>query len=161
LIVPRKAKWGSKGFAFKNCFTCASCKASLVGEEKYRRRLDGSVRHHIYYHCSRQVDYNCPERYISEEDIVRQLIKILSTEEFKSMNISEKVRGMYDSYKKVTHEVLIQTNLGDEETNITLKSFGIYILRNGSNKEKADFIQGLNVRFYLHNRYLQTSVSSK
>jgi site-specific DNA recombinase len=156
LVVPRKSKWGSKGFAFKNCFKCATCNANLVGEEKYRRRLDGSVCHHIYYHCSRQVDYNCRERYISEEELVRQLVKIISSEEFKSTAVSEKIRGMYESYRKITREVLIQTNLGDKNTRVTLKSFGIYVLRNGLNKEKADFIQGLPMKFYLHNKQLQT-----
>ncbi len=157
LVVPRKSKWGSKGFAFKSCFKCATCNSSIVGEEKYRRRLDGSVRHHIYYHCSRQVNYNCSERYISEEELIQQLIKIISSEEFELMNVNEKVLGMYESYKKIAYEILIQTNLGDENTRITLKSFGIYILRNGSNKEKADFVQGLPINMNLHNRKLQYS----
>lgn len=157
LIAPRKAKWGSKGYAFKHCFRCASCGSELVGDEKFRRRLDGSIRHHIYYHCSRQVDYDCPERYISEQEVVNQLIKIISSHEFKNMEVSEKVRGMYERYRTVTHEVLIQTNLGDEETRITLKSFGTYILRNGTNQEKADFVQGLPIQLYLHNRNLQTT----
>jgi len=73
------------------------------------------------------------------------------------MEVSEKVRGMYERYRTVTHEVLIQTNLGDEETRITLKSFGTYILRNGTNQEKADFVQGLPIQLYLHNRNLQTT----
>lgn len=158
LIAPRKVKWGSKGFAFKNCFTCATCKANLVGEEKYRRRLDGTVRHHVYYHCSRQVDYDCPERYISEEELIKQLLAIFNSEEFKTVTVSEKVRGMYDSYQKVTHEVLRQTDLGDEDTRITLKSFATYVIRNGSNKEKADFIRGLSTQYTLHNRQLQTKV---
>ncbi len=41
LIVPRKAKWGSKGFAFKHIIKCAGCKASIVGEEKFKKLLDG------------------------------------------------------------------------------------------------------------------------
>lgn len=93
-----------------------------------------------------------------KNSIVKQIIKITSSEEFKSMSVSEKVRGMYEKYKTVTHEVLIQTNLGDEDTRITLKSFGIFILRNGYNQEKADFVQGLPIKLYLHERILQTQV---
>ena len=158
LVAPRKAKWGSKGFAFKECFKCATCGASLVAEDKYRHRLDGSIRYHVYYHCSRKINYDCPERYISYEDLVKQLIAIFNSEEFKAVTVSEKVQGMYDNYQKVTHEVLRQTDLGDEETRVTLKSFATHMIRNGTNKEKTDFIKGLNTQYLLHNRQFQIKV---
>ncbi len=155
MIVPQKAKWGSKGFAFKNLFKCASCGSTLVGEDRYRRRLDGSVRYHIYYHCSRQVDYDCDERYIAEDDLKIQLAKLVDLIDFKKTMISEKLQGMYFEYQRVTKEILRQKGvLTKEEMN--LKSFTTYVLREGSNQEKADFIRGLGTQFYLHNRNLQT-----
>lgn len=38
LVVHKKSKWGSKNFAFKGLFICASCGASVVGEDKLRHR---------------------------------------------------------------------------------------------------------------------------
>jgi site-specific DNA recombinase len=156
LKVPQKAKWGSKGFAFKNLFRCATCGSSLVGEEKFRRRLDGSVRHHIYYHCSRIVDYDCPERYISEENLKIQLTKLVSLIDFNKIEVSEKLQGMHLEYQKVTKEILRQNSVLAKDEEINLKSLATYVLREGSNKEKADFIKGLPMQFYLHNRNLQT-----
>lgn len=157
LKVPQKAKWGSKGFAFKNLFRCATCGSSLVGEEKFRRRLDGSVRHHIYYHCSRIVDYDCPERYISEDNLKIQLTRLVSLIDFSKIEVSEKLQGMYLDYQRVTREILRQNSILAKEEEINLKSFATYVLREGSNKEKADFIKGLPLQFYLHNRNLQTT----
>lgn len=69
LHVPPKSKWGSKTFTFKGLFKCASCGSSLVGEDKFRYLKYSEPRCHVYYHCSRQIDYDCPEDYISEEGL--------------------------------------------------------------------------------------------
>ena len=54
LVIPfKKAKWGSKQFTFKDLFKCASCKASVIGEDRYRKRKYSEPRYHIYYHCTR------------------------------------------------------------------------------------------------------------
>lgn len=111
LKVPQKAKWGSKGFAFRNLFRCASCGSMLVGEEKYRKRLDGTFRHHIYYHCSRQIDHKCTERYISEDDLKSQLAKIVDKIDFDKIQVSEKFMGMFLDYQRVTKEILRQQGI--------------------------------------------------
>ncbi len=52
LAVPQKSKWGSKSFPFKRLMRCATCGASIIGEDKYRKQWDGSKIRHVYYHCS-------------------------------------------------------------------------------------------------------------
>jgi hypothetical protein len=37
-----------------------------VGEEKTKHLKEGTTTHHVYYHCSRQVDYDCKEPYVRE-----------------------------------------------------------------------------------------------
>jgi len=155
LIVPRKTKWGSKGFAFKNLFICASCGSRLCGEEKFRQRHDGSIRHHIYYHCTRQIKYDCDEKYISEGELINQLLRYIRHLDFSNISINEKLQGMYLDFKKVSREILLQKEIDTEDDDIDFKSYAMYVLREGSNREKADFIRGLNIPFYLHNRSLQ------
>jgi len=154
LVIPRKVKWGSKSFAFKNLFKCASCGSSLTGEEKFRRRLDGSVRRHVYYHCSRQINYDCPERYISENDLAGQLITLVDQINFEEITVSEKFQGMLLDYQRVTGEILRQKGINSENSITDLKSFATYVLREGTHKEKSDFIRGLPIQFYLRDRVL-------
>lgn len=83
LIIPfKKTKWGSKQFTFKDLFRCASCGASIVGEDKYRKRKVGEPVYHIYYHCSRQKKYDCPEPYVTEDKLIRELLRYI---QFTSM----------------------------------------------------------------------------
>lgn len=67
---------GSKDFPFKGFIKCYSCGSSLVGEQKLRQRQDGTIREHIYYHCSRQVDRDCKELFAKEADIIDQLYEM-------------------------------------------------------------------------------------
>ena len=75
--LPQKAKWGSKDFPFKRFLSCYSCGSSIVGEEKFKKLKNGSFNKHVYYHCSRQVDYSCKEPYVKEEIIVEELLRFV------------------------------------------------------------------------------------
>ncbi len=149
LEVPRKAKWSSKGFAFKHLMKCANCKASVVGEEKFRKRLSGEVRHHIYYHCSRSVDYSCKEKYISEDDLIKQLIKLIDSIDAKELNLTEKIQGAIMEYKKVGLGILRQENIEIQEQTLGIKGYAKYVLREGGNTEKADFVKDLALPLFL------------
>lgn len=102
--------------------------------EKFRRRLDGSVRHHIYYHCTLQVKYDCDERYISEGELINQLLRYIKQLNFSNIPISEKLQGMYLDFKKVSREILLQKEIDTNDGDIDFKNYEIYVLREGSNR---------------------------
>jgi DNA invertase Pin-like site-specific DNA recombinase len=157
LEVPRKAKWNSKGFAFKELMKCANCKASVVGEEKYRKQVSGEVRRHVYYHCSRSVDYSCKEKYINEEEVVKQLIKMIDSIDEKKLNITEKIEGAIMEYRKVGLGILRQENIEIQDQTLGIKGYSKYVLREGSNHEKADFMFGLHLPLILKNGHIEVS----
>lgn len=77
-IVPKKSKWGGKTFTFKELFKCASCRSLVIGEDRYRKRKYSEPRYHIYYHCTRQKKYGCPEPYITEEKLIKQILRYIN-----------------------------------------------------------------------------------
>jgi len=155
LKVPRKAKWCSKGFAFKHLMKCANCKASVVGEEKYRKQVSGEVRRHVYYHCSRSVDYSCKEKYINEEEVIKQLIKVIDSIDEKKLNITEKIEGAIFEYKKVALGILRQENIEIQDQTLGIKGYAKYVLREGSNYAKADFMSGLRLPLVLKDQQIE------
>jgi hypothetical protein len=150
-IIPIKAKWGSKGFAFKQLIKCASCGAYLVGEEKFKKLKDGTIKRHVYYHCSRQVDNNCKEPYIREENLIEQLITFIDNLDEDKISITGRLKFGYYEYKKIAKGVLKQQNIEPEE-NIDIKSYAKYVLREGNDQEKADLIKGIKTQLHLYNR---------
>ena len=70
--TPRQ--WNKQLFPFKKICTCGNCGASVTAEIKYKHLKNNKVHSHIYYHCNRKKDYHCKEPYITEAELIKQLV---------------------------------------------------------------------------------------
>jgi hypothetical protein len=148
LEVPRKSKWRSKGFAFRNVFKCASCKATITPEEKFKKLINGTFKRHIYYHCTRYVDHNCQEPYISEEKLIERLLEFIEPLHAKDFTLTEKLQSSFEQYKKMTKAILRHQELDDEKL-VTFKDFASYVLREGKNEDKEELVRSINGQIFL------------
>lgn len=151
LKVPRKAKWGAKGFAFKELMKCGNCGASVIGEDKYKKLKNGGVNYHIYYHCSRYVNFDCREPYINEKELCKQLIQLIDELDENQISISEKLQGSLLAYQKVISGILRQEDIEIQEKTQGLKGYAKYALKEGTTKEKAELVKGLKIELILKN----------
>jgi len=150
LTVPRKAKWGSKGFAFKHIIKCASCNASIVGEEKFKKLLDGSVKKHIYYHCSGSRECNHVKPYIREEKLIEQLSSFIDNLDEENITLNGSLKSGYYEYRKITSNIIQESNINFDNP-FNIKSYAKYILCKGVNQDKTELIKGLDIPIYLYN----------
>lgn len=153
LEVPRKSKWRSKGFAFRNVFKCASCKATITPEEKFKKLINGTFKRHVYYHCTRYVDHNCQEPYISEEKLIERLLEFIEPLQSKDFTLTEKLQSSFEQYKKMTKAILRHQELDDEKL-VTFKDFASYVIREGKNEDKEELVRSISGQIFLHNREL-------
>ena len=151
-IGPRKTKWGSKKFAYKMLLKCGNCGANIVGEEKFKKLLDGTFSHHIYYHCSRTLDRQCGKHYINEEQLEKKLVSFVESLDMSKLSISQGLKTSFGQYKKIAGEVLAQQNIDIREKDIDIKSYARYVFKEESSREKAEFIRGLEIPLYLYNK---------
>ena len=145
LIVPPKGKWGAKDFPFKGFIKCYSCGSSLVGEQKLRKRKDGTTREHIYYHCSRQINRNCKELFARESDIIDQLYAM-----------RHELMPNKDMFEPGFRKAIERT--ADISDTTFKKAFDIYIkyvLYKGTNFEQTQLVRNINSRLVLHERVIQ------
>ena len=155
LFIPfKKAKWGSKTFTFKDLFKCASCGASIVAEDKYRKRKIGDPVYHVYYHCSRQKKHDCVEPYLTEEKLVKQILRYIN---FMYMahpqlfTLSIFIKSSMESYKKTRDEILWAQEINPDSKPLELMDYASYIFRNGTTQEKREVTSILNRQLYIHN----------
>ena len=154
LISYPRVKWGSKEFIYKGLFKCATCGATIVGEEKNRSLTNGKTNHHIYYHCSRQVNYKCNEPYLEEEILRRQIVKFIEKLDIKKLNLSEQLKLDLENFTKTKKEILILNNIFPEDQQTDLAEYARYVLREGTITVKRNLVIGLNLKIYLHNKEL-------
>lgn len=155
LQVPRKSKWGMKEFAFRGLINCASCGSLITGEEKFKKRADGNMNRYVYYHCTRQINYDCKEPYITQDALQEQLLSIISKLPIGAVHVSERLRYSLSEYQDMTKLLAMQGAEDDVRTQTELlHSYAAYLLGSGTEKQKAEFFKGLRLRFKLHNRKL-------
>ena len=150
-IGPRNTKWGSKKFAYKIILKCGNCGSNIIGEEKFKKLLNGNFSHHIYYHCSKTLDNRCGKHYITEEELEKKLIAFIEDLDIDKIEVSQRLKASFGEYKKIASQVLSQQNIDIVESEIDLKSYASYIFKEGSSREKGEFIRGLGIPLYLYN----------
>ena len=134
----------------KSGIKCAGCKASIVGEEKFKKLLDGSVKKHIYYHCSGSKECSYVKPYIREEKLIEQLAAFIDSLDKEHIPLSGRLKSGYYEYKKIVGNALQSNGISQNES-ADIKSYARYILNEGINQDKTELIGGLGIPLYLHN----------
>lgn len=154
LVVPKKSKWGSKNFTYRGLLRCANCKASIVGEERYRQRLNKDPRHHIYYHCSKQVDHNCKEPYITEEQLERSLFKLINFMYIAhphELNLTDRIQEGLNEFKKMREALFFQQNINPNSKIWDIRDYVRYVLTNKNLEEKRELFNLFNYPLFIKN----------
>ncbi|MEK7526741.1 MAG: recombinase family protein [Patescibacteria group bacterium] len=159
LVVPVKSKWGAKFFTYKGIFKCGTCKSSVVGEERFRKRKVGEPRKHIYYHCSRYVDYKCPEGFITEGKLEKQLLRFINfiyiahPDEFI---LTEKIQSGIEKFKKLRDEILFQQNINPNTRHWDIRDFSKYALTYGLPEDKRELFNMFKYELFIKNEMITT-----
>lgn len=146
LEVPQKSKWGAKEFPFRRFLMCASCGSQIVGEEKFKTKADGTKNRYVYYHCSRQVDYGCPEPYVKEEKLVEELL--LRADKLTLDSGIEP--GLQNAIRKFTAMVGSVNHTLDSKHGFM--EYARYVLQKGTEFEKTRLVRNISTKLAVHNR---------
>jgi len=161
--MPRKPKLGKKVFEFTRLLKCGSCGSGITAQEKFKRYKNGSIKRYVYYHCTKFNDFECPEPYIREEDLVEQFSKLLAGASVADISSKVILKPELDKYMLIHRRMQNQDDQeGNTEVNMELDdSFDLtgfieYIFRDGSREQKRDLIGCIKAELYLENRIITT-----
>lgn len=167
-VAPRQ--WNKQLFPFKKICICGSCGGSVTAELKYRRTKANIVNSHIYYHCNRIKKYDCSEPYITEQELIKQLIGYLPK---IKLNISYLMQEFEVEVKRLQHfkatvigeyiprVEITPHNTGDQKPKEysqtqteMLKEYLLHVLQFGTPEERIKILKGVNSKFNLRDRQL-------
>lgn len=162
LKVPPK-EWHKNIFPFKKLFTCGGCGGGVTAELKYRKLKNGYLEKHIYYHCGRNVDYDCDEPYITEKELVRQLIFHLDKVIVNLTGLSKKIHEEIDRFHRlkqhVLHEEYMTGNLSsfnylveNEQKKEVMRNYVRHILTVGTSEERQEIMRYIKTKFILRDK---------
>lgn len=165
LVVPPK-EWHKKVFPFKTLCICGSCRGGVTAEEKFKKLKYGGFTKHIYYHCGRSVDYECDEPYITEEDLIQQLIghinDIKINEKLITTRLKAEIERFHELRSQVLHQEYLDGNLNqfdypekDPISDEMAKTYLLHTLKAGTSEERQLILSAIKTKFILRQRELQ------
>lgn len=167
-VAPRQ--WNKQLFPFKKICICGSCGGNVTAELKYRRTKANVIHSHIYYHCNRIKKYDCKEPYITEQELIKQLIGHLPNiklntsylmQEFeievkRLQHLKSTIIDQYTSRSELTpHNTSSQMQ---KEFSVTqtemLRDYLLHVLQYGTPEERIKILKGITSKFSLRDRCL-------
>lgn len=163
LIAPKRA-WGIKIFAFKDLFKCGTCGSNVIGDERWRKRKARPPVHHVYYHCTRQKNWDCKEPYLSEEKLIKELLRYINFTAMAHPQIiktSPDLERYMEEYKHAREITLLQQDIDPDHIQFGLYEYSQYALKNGSIQEKREIVKAVGDIFYIQNRFISSKPVSR
>jgi len=144
----------NKEFAFTKLFTCGYCQSGISAEEKWKQLKDGTHAKYIYYSCARSRDRNCKNKYIREEDLITELLKILDKVNINELGMRQKLEDEIARFNIFQRSVLGATEKLQTNKETDIRNYAKYILKEGAVTEKRELLANLRSRIVYKDKEL-------
>jgi hypothetical protein len=142
-------------FAFTKLLTCGLCGSGISAEEKFKALKDGGTNRYVYYGCSRARDRNCKNKYIREEELIEQIIKILDKININELGMKMKLEEDISRFNRLQSVIGGKAKISDEAVKETdIRKYAKHLLREGSATEKRELLANLRSRLIYKNKEL-------
>ena len=125
-----------------------------------RKRKDKCPRRHVYYHCSRQKNYDCPEPYVAEEILTKDLTRYVRlTENVKPqyLKYSHRLNSRIEGFKQLREQVLLTGDIDPDKSRFRFNDYVKYTMQFGQLEEKREIALSIDRQLYIHNRSIVAS----
>ena len=144
----------TKEFAFTKLFTCGYCGSGISAEEKWKQLVGGGANRYIYYSCSRARDRNCKNKYIREEELITELLKILDKVDINELGMRKKLEEEIARFNIFQRSVLGATEKIQNNKEADIRNYAKYILKEGMTSEKRELLANLRSRIIYKDKKL-------
>ncbi len=144
----------NREFAFTKLFTCGHCGSGISAEEKYKQLKDGTHARYIYYSCSRARDRNCKNKYIREEELITELLKILDKVNINELGMRQKLEDEIARFDIFQRSVLGATEKLKTDKEMDIRNYAKYLLKEGAVSEKRELLANLRSKIMYKDKKL-------
>lgn len=84
---------------------CALCGSPVHRQSKIRKLKNGRSNFHTYYRCSRQKDKKCKVEYVLEEDVFRDITKLIDSVDVSKINFPEQIQDEIVRFERMRWDI--------------------------------------------------------
>lgn len=143
----------NREFAFTKLFTCGMCESGITAQEKYKDLKDGTTAKYVYYSCSKSKDRNCKNKYIREEELIEELLKVIDQVTINELGMRMKLEEEIKRFNRLQRLATKGTpKYQIDEDEIATREYAKYVLRDGTPLEKRELLGHLRSRLVLNDK---------
>ncbi len=151
-ITEHVIKSYGKEFAFTKIITCGLCGSGITADEKYKNQKNGNVHRYVYYQCCKYRDQFCKSGIIREEDLIEQIVELIDRINLDEIGMKQKIKSEIERHRKFQSALLGEKPSPIKTTDIDIRNYAKYILREGSLLEKRELLSCLKSKVTLANK---------
>jgi site-specific DNA recombinase len=145
----------NREFAFTKLFTCGLCESGITAQEKYKELKDGTTAKYVYYSCSKSKDRNCKNKYIREEELIEELLKVIDQVSINELGMRMKLEEEIKRFNRLQRLATKGTpKYQIDEDEIATREYAKYVLRDGTPLEKRELLGHLRSRLVLNDKVI-------
>ena len=138
-------------FAFTKIMKCGLCGSGVSATEKFKKLKNGEYNRHVYYGCTKAKDKFCKCGYINETELIKQLQKLTDKLDLKKSSMQSKIQAEIRRFKKF-QSMVTGKNDNIDVSNVDIKNYARFILKEGEDQEKRDLLSCLNGEILLDSK---------
>ena len=143
----------NREYAFTKLFTCGLCSSGITAQEKYKELKDGTTAKYIYYSCSKSKDRNCKNKYIREEELIDELLKVIDDVNINELGMRMKLEEEIKRFNRLQKlAVRGKPKMQIDENDIATREYAKYVLKEGGVSEKRELLGHLRSRLVLKDK---------
>jgi len=114
---------------------------------------DGTTAKYVYYSCSKSKDRNCKNKYIREEELIDELLKVIDDVNINELGMRMKLEEEIKRFNRLQRlAVKGKPKMQIDEDDIATREYAKYVLKEGSVSEKRDLLGHLRSRLVLNDK---------
>jgi hypothetical protein len=143
----------NREFAFTKLFTCGMCESGITAQEKYKELKDGTNAKYIYYSCSKSKDRNCKNKYVREEELIEELLKVIDIVNINELGMRMKLEEEIKKFNRLQRLASKGSpKFKIDENEVATREYAKYVLREGTAIEKRELMGHLRSRLVLNDK---------
>ena len=154
-ITEHIIKKEDKEFAFTKLITCGLCGSGITADERFKKQKNGNVHRYVYYGCTKYNAKDCQSGYINEEGLIEQFASLMDKIELDEIGMKEKIKAEIERHKKFQSAMLGEKAKPIKTTDIDIRNYAKYILREGAIEEKRELLKCLKSKITLNKKEIK------
>ena len=92
-------------FSLNRFLKCSLCGSPIHRQNKIKKLVNGNTRFHVYYRCSQRMDTVCKARYVSEENIIREIAETVDMIDLSQIKFPEYIQDEIVRFERMRLDI--------------------------------------------------------